>query len=33
VLGTGARAVSSQVVPLRGSDHAAVVVDLVSDPT
>jgi endonuclease/exonuclease/phosphatase (EEP) superfamily protein YafD len=33
VLGTGARAVFSQVVPLRGSDHAAVVVDLVSDPT
>jgi hypothetical protein len=29
VFGTGAQAVSTQVVPLRGSDHAAVVVDLV----
>lgn len=29
VFGVGARAVSSQVIPLRGSDHAAVVVDLV----
>jgi endonuclease/exonuclease/phosphatase (EEP) superfamily protein YafD len=33
VFGTGLRAVSSRVVPLRGSDHAAVVVDLVPDPT
>ncbi len=29
VFGAGARGVSSQVIPLRGSDHAAVVVDLV----
>jgi endonuclease/exonuclease/phosphatase (EEP) superfamily protein YafD len=32
VFGTGFRAVASQMVPLRGSDHAAVVVDLVFDP-
>jgi endonuclease/exonuclease/phosphatase family metal-dependent hydrolase len=31
VFGTGFRAVSSQVVPLRGSDHAAVIVDLMID--
>jgi hypothetical protein len=29
VFGSGVRAVDSRVVPLRGSDHAAVVVDLV----
>jgi endonuclease/exonuclease/phosphatase family metal-dependent hydrolase len=29
--GEGARAVASQVIPLRGTDHAAVVVDLVVD--
>ena len=31
VFGTGARVVSTEVVPMRGSDHAAVVVDLVFD--
>ena len=31
VFGTGARVVSTEVEPMRGSDHAAVVVDLVFD--
>jgi endonuclease/exonuclease/phosphatase (EEP) superfamily protein YafD len=28
VFGSGVRAVGSKVIPLRGTDHAAVVVDL-----
>jgi endonuclease/exonuclease/phosphatase (EEP) superfamily protein YafD len=31
VFGSGVRAVATQVVPIRGTDHAAVVVDLVPD--
>ena len=31
VFGQGVRAIATQVVPLRGSDHAAVIVDLVVD--
>jgi endonuclease/exonuclease/phosphatase family metal-dependent hydrolase len=32
VFGKGARAVTTRVIPLRGSDHAAIVVDLVPHP-
>jgi endonuclease/exonuclease/phosphatase family metal-dependent hydrolase len=33
VFGRGARAVAAHIEPVRGSDHAAVVVDLVLDPS
>jgi endonuclease/exonuclease/phosphatase (EEP) superfamily protein YafD len=33
VFGVGARAVESRVVPLRGTDHAALIVDLLIEPS